>query len=85
MPTKETFVAFSFILRAFEGIGAAASITASTAIVAHAFPDNVGTATVSYLFDKLLCLHWTSLCRVYLWTKFFARLIGEQLSRISVA
>ncbi|XP_071804031.1 MFS-type transporter SLC18B1-like [Asterias amurensis] len=45
MPTKETFVAFAFILRAFEGIGAAASLTASTAIVAHAFPDNVGTAT----------------------------------------
>ncbi|XP_022102742.1 MFS-type transporter SLC18B1-like isoform X2 [Acanthaster planci] len=44
MPTTATFTVFSFAIRILEGIGAAASLTATTAIVAAALPDDVGKA-----------------------------------------
>ncbi|XP_038052275.1 MFS-type transporter SLC18B1-like isoform X1 [Patiria miniata] len=44
MPTRATFTAFSFAIRLLEGLGSSATKTASAAIVAFTFPENVGTA-----------------------------------------
>ncbi|XP_038052532.1 MFS-type transporter SLC18B1-like [Patiria miniata] len=44
MPTYATFTAFSFAIRLLEGLGTSATFTASSAIVAFNFPENVGTA-----------------------------------------
>ncbi|XP_038047668.1 MFS-type transporter SLC18B1-like [Patiria miniata] len=44
MPTIATFTGFSFAIRILEGLGSAAVLTASTAIVASVFPDDVGKA-----------------------------------------
>ncbi|XP_033640472.1 MFS-type transporter SLC18B1-like isoform X1 [Asterias rubens] len=43
MPTDTSFTVYCFLLRIVEGLGAAASLTSSSAILAHTFPDNVGT------------------------------------------
>ncbi|XP_022102771.1 MFS-type transporter SLC18B1-like isoform X2 [Acanthaster planci] len=45
MPTQTTFTVFCMVLRVVTGIGASASMTASAAIIAYAFPNNVGLAS----------------------------------------
>ncbi|XP_022101427.1 MFS-type transporter SLC18B1-like [Acanthaster planci] len=44
MPTEATFTAFCFVIRIMEGLGSSACITASSAILAYIFPDDIGTA-----------------------------------------
>ena len=47
MPTSETFVAYSLIIRIFSGIGAAATSTASLTLLSQTFKDNIASAMVS--------------------------------------
>ncbi|XP_038061752.1 MFS-type transporter SLC18B1-like [Patiria miniata] len=44
MPTNATFTGFSFAIRILEGLGSAAALTSSSAIVASVCPDDVGKA-----------------------------------------
>ena len=46
MPNGTVFILYSMILRAVDGIGCAAAMTAAVACVAQCFPDNVGTVMV---------------------------------------
>ena len=46
MPSGTMFIVYSFILRIVDGVGGAASMTACVAILAHCFPDNVGSVMV---------------------------------------
>ena len=47
MPNGTVFIAFSFIIRIFDGVGGAMSMTAAVAFLAQCFPDNVGSVMVS--------------------------------------
>ena len=46
MPNEASFTGFCLAIRIVEGLGASATGTATAAIVAYVFPDNVGTAMV---------------------------------------
>lgn len=47
MPYGFTFIFFAFLIRIFEGLGAAAFMTSSYSVMAAEFPDNVALAFVS--------------------------------------
>ena len=47
MPTSETFVAYSLVIRIFSGVGAAATSTASLTLLSQTFKDNIASAMVS--------------------------------------
>ena len=47
MPDGTCFIAFSFVLRVFDGVGGACAMTTAVAYLAQCFPDNVGSIMVS--------------------------------------
>jgi hypothetical protein len=47
MPDGAVFITFSFVIRIFDGIGGAMSMTAAVAFLAQCFPDNVGSIMVN--------------------------------------
>lgn len=51
---RYTFISLSFIIRIVEAMGNAAFLTASFAIIAKEFPDNVGTTFVSTFISVLV-------------------------------
>lgn len=50
VPAGPSFISLAFIVRIFEGIGAAAFLNASYTIMAVEFPDKVPTTFVRHLF-----------------------------------
>jgi len=62
-----TFIAYSFLLRGFEALGAAAYSTASYTFVADVFPDHIGPVMgilETFSQNKLTLVDW------WIWTSF---------------
>ena len=51
------FIVCSFIIRIFDGIGGAMTVTSAVAFLAQCFPDNVGSIMVSKMPLNQLLYH----------------------------